>query len=306
MKLFDLHCDTLAECLHRNLDLRSNDELHISLDRAEATFDKYSQLFAIFSNNNVPDDKNYGDFFRILQNSQKNLVPNEKFTPYLAIEGGKLLGGDISRLQPLYNAGVRFLTVVWGGDTCMGGAHNTDNGLTDFGRLVIRRCCELGIILDVSHSSLKTFEEVYETSKEFNRPFIATHSNSRSVREHTRNLTDEQFGKIMSLGGIVGLNLYWPFVSENENCTWDDFIAHIEKFLSLGGQDTIALGSDFDGIDHGPEGITKVQNFIHLADRLAQLNYSDELIGKLFYDNAAAFMERNSIAPYPASITYNR
>lgn len=306
MKLFDLHCDTLSECYYHHYDLRANDELHISLDRAEKTYDKYAQLFAIYSRNGKADDDNFGDFFHILENAKSRLVPNDKFTPYLAVEGGKLLGGDIARLDVLYNAGVRFLTVVWGGDTCMGGAHDTDNGLTDFGRKAVKRCFELGIVPDVSHSSLKTFEEVYDMACDFGKPIIATHSNSRTIRDHARNLTDEQFRKIVGLKGLVGMNMYWVFLTANETCTVDTVVSHIEKFLLLGGEDVIAMGGDLDGIDHGPEGISGVQDMIKIADRLAQLNYSDELIDKIFYGNAASFMERNCIPSYPASVTFGK
>ena len=75
-------------------------------------------------------------------------------------------------------------------------------------------------------------------------------------------------------------------------------INHFEKYLTLGGENTVCFGGDWDGIDYGPDGINTVEDMYKIADRLAQLNYSDELIEKLYYKNAENFMTRNGIMPY--------
>lgn len=110
---------------------------------------------------------------------------------FLGIEGGKLLCGDISRLDVLYAAGARFFTLVWKDDCDIGGAHNTENGLTDFGRKALERLSALGMAVDLSHASDRMTEEATEICKSGKIPAIASHSSARAVTSHRRNLTDE-------------------------------------------------------------------------------------------------------------------
>jgi len=296
MKLFDLHCDTLSEMYFGNVPLAKN-ELNISLDKTEK-YEKYAQLFAIYSTQRLPDEENWERFHKILAHGRPELVSDGRFTPYLAIEGGKLLAGKIERLDEVYNLGVRFLTLVWGSTCCLGGAHDTDEGLTEFGRQVVERCFTLGIVPDLSHASDPLFWDTIEMARAAGKPVIASHSNSRAIRDHKRNLTDDMFTAIRDLGGIVGLSMYRLHLWHNDNeCDIDTVVKHIEHDLSLGGQDMLCMGGDLDGIaNEGPRGIETVADIEKIADRLAQLNYSQTLIDKIMYDNAAAFMERNGIS----------
>ena len=295
MKLFDLHCDTISE-MYASGQRLSDNTLDISLRKAEK-YEQYSQLFAIYSTQRLPDEDNWARFFCILRHAMPELKRSARFTPYLAVEGGKLLGGDLSRLDILYEKGVRFLTLVWGDTCCVGGAHNTDIGLTPFGRDVVRRCLELGIVPDLSHSSDVTFAEACEIAEAAGKPVIATHSNSRAVCNHRRNLTDDMFRRIRDLGGIVGISMCRPHLSETGVCTVDTVLAHIEHDLSLGGENTLCMGGDLDGIgDAAPDGIRTVADMEKIADAMAAHGYSDTLIGKIMYQNAADFMARNQIA----------
>lgn len=296
MKLFDLHCDTLSEIYITQTSLEDN-ELHISKKKA-AIYDAYSQLFAIWSRNDLTDEENFKLFKEILNYGRQFLTATPTFKPYLAVEGAKLLGGDITRVDYLYEAGVRFLTLVWGGSCCIGGAHDTDEGLTDFGKAVVRRCFELGIVPDVSHASDATFSDAYDIALDFEKPLIATHSNSRSVCDHRRNLTDDMFRKLEQLGGIAGISLCRPHLTSGELCNIDTVVAHIERYLLLGGDNVVCLGCDLDGIGNPPDGISGVGDLYKIADRLGELNYPDELIRNIFWGNAFAFMQRNGILPY--------
>ena len=293
MKLFDLHCDTLYETYHRQCSLANNSDCHISLDRAN-TYDHYSQIFAVWSNHRKTDDENYSDFFKILEYNKENLRETERFTPYLAVEGGKLLAGDISRLDALYGAGVRFLTLVWNDICCMGGAHDNEEGLSDFGKAVVRRCFEIGIVPDLSHSSQNGMRDALEIARETGKPLIATHSNSYAVCPHSRNLTDELFLEIAATGGIVGISLCRAHLTQNEiNCTVENVADHILHYLSLGDEakHTVCLGCDFDGISNPPEGVGDISQMENLANELTRRGVEAPIIENIFHKNAQSFIE---------------
>ncbi len=306
MPIFDLHCDTLYECLKQGKKLKTND-LDLSFDRL-AGYGRFCQVLAMWSDYRLDDDKAYERFFeardmlrrQLDEADDVKLVTNAKelgdaFSSgnnavFLAVEGGKLLGQDIKRLDALYDAGVRFLTLVWNGHCAIGGSHDNDDGLTDFGREVVGRCLSLGIIPDVSHASDKMIDETLEICESAGKVCVATHSNSRAVCDHRRNLTDNRFRRISSLGGIVGVSLAPQHLTSDENCTVDDVVRHIDHYMSLGGEDTVCLGCDLDGVGKLPDGISGVQDLTKIAEKLAQINYTDSLVEKIFYANARNFI----------------
>lgn len=310
LRLFDLHCDTLYECNKQNKSLVSND-LNLSLKRL-SEYKRFCQVLAMWSDPKDSEDENYRNFFMARELLARQLSEAEKLgisvrlcqdshtlaeaedqgsmAVILAVEGGRLLSDDISRLDSLYEAGVRFLTLVWNKTCKIGGAHDSDEGLTDFGREVVLRCFELGIIPDVSHASAKMTNEVLEMCEKSGKVCVATHSNSYAVRNHRRNLDDASFRRISRLGGIVGVSLAPMHLTNSDKCTIDDIVAHIEHYLSLGGEDTVCLGCDLDGVGHLPEGIENVSDLYKIAEKLAQNNYNEILIDKIFYANARNFI----------------
>lgn len=310
LRLFDLHCDTLYECNKQKKSLVSND-LNLSLKRL-SEYKRFCQVLAMWSDPKDSEDENYRNFFMARELLVRQLSDAEKLgvsvrlctddrtlaeadssgsmAVMLAVEGGRLLSDDISRLDCLYEAGVRFLTLVWNKTCKIGGAHDSDEGLTDFGREVVLRCFELGIIPDVSHASVKMTSEVLELCEKSGKVCVATHSNSYAVRNHRRNLDDASFRRISRLGGIVGVSLAPMHLTNGDKCAIDDIVAHIEHYLSLGGEDTVCLGCDLDGVGHLPEGIENVSDLYKIADKLAQNNYNEILIDKIFYANARNFI----------------
>lgn len=305
--LFDLHCDTLYKCRDEGASLADNN-FDISFKRLDE-YKKHCQVLAMWSSWRIDDDTAYAHFFEArellsheLENSTHRLCRCDAELSkceadgvgalFLAVEGGKLLGSDITRLDELYKNDVRFLTLVWNATCAIGGGHDTDEGLTEFGVYVVKRCHELGIIPDVSHASDKMTDEVIAISEAFGRPCIATHSNSRAMHEHTRNLTDERFSRIAKMGGLVGVSLAPIHLTANEICRMDDVVRHIEHYLDIGGEDTVCLGCDLDGVVPLPEGIGSVSDLYKIADELAKRGHSDTLIEKIFYKNARDFVSR--------------
>ena len=304
--LFDLHCDTLYEASRQNKSIYKND-LCLSVSRLRE-YTRFCQVLAMWSDHRIGEDEAYANFFKArellaheleahsdiaLCTCADELAECEKLgigALFLAVEGGKLLSDDLSRLDVLYQNGVRFLTLVWNDPCRLGGSNRTADGLTPLGFDAVRRCFELGIIPDVSHASDKMTDEVIDLAEKHSRVCIATHSNSRTICDHTRNLTDDRFCRIAKLGGIVGISLAPMHVATDEICTVDHILRHIEHYMSLGGEDAVCLGCDLDGVDILPSGIETVSDIYKIADALGRINYTDALIEKIFYANARNFI----------------
>ena len=299
MKYFDLHCDTILEAYERGTSIiPAGNGLQISLEKAEK-FEKYTQVLGIFSTPDLGEEGDYQRCLKIIESvkAEKASYP-ANFSCILAVEGANLLAGKLDRVDKLRGDGVRIMTLVWGGSTCIGGAHNDGGGFTEFGREAARRCFEVGIVPDMSHASDKLFWECAELSKKSGKPIIATHSNSRAVCDHTRNLTDEMFGSIRDDGGVVGISMVRGHLKKNGGslpCGIPEIISHIEHYFSIGGEDTVAFGCDFDGTDVLPDGITGVSDIDKIAEELAKLNYTQTQIDKIYWRNAQNFMLRNEI-----------
>ena len=320
MKLFDLHCDTLYECCETGKHLREND-LHVSYAAARR-YDHYAQFFALFCGARAPSEELAKGrdclldtppderLTRMLQTAQREFAANADWlmfcksaedlqgaaeagraAAFLSIEGAELLPGRPDALDFAYDAGIRMITLTWNyrsrfGCSCV---IDQDEGLTEPGKQLVRDCAEKGIIVDVSHLSERGFWDVCEMT---DGPFVASHSDSRALCRHPRNLTDRQFAEIARRGGLVGVNLYTSFLVQQGDSTIDDAIRHIEHFLSLYGEKTIALGCDFDGCDTLPAGIDGLDDMYCLADRMLALGYTESTVNGLFYEHAAAFVRR--------------
>ncbi len=298
--LFDLHCDTATSLFAKKQALYENN-CHISLKKA-SLYPKYRQIMAVWSDRRLSDEEAFERFLEVtryiaadpsfmafpLVTDGKDLPPRAYF---LAVEDARLLGGKRDRLSILYEHGVRLLTLLWSGDTVIGGSHDSESGLTAFGKQVLDDCFELGILPDISHASARSTDEMLERATECGKAVIATHSNAFAVCPHTRNLTDERFLKLKATGGIIGLCLCPSHLARNpKEASLDHAVRHIEHWLSLGGEDCIALGCDLDGTDL-PSGISSVSDLHRLAELLGKRGYSDALIEKLFHVNAENFVK---------------
>jgi len=212
----------------------------------------------------------------------------ERCAVILAVESGAALGGSLERVDHLADLGVKFMTLVWNGENELGSGNETEKGLTEFGKQVIQRMESRGIIVDVSHLNDRGFSDVCETVK---RPFMATHSNLRSVAGHKRNLTEAQFQEIIRRRGVVGINLHAPFVSDEEISDENHLFRHIYRMLELGGEDVIACGSDFDG-----DILTQLDSPVKLGEfgnYLLRKGIPQSVVNKIFFENAQKFCERN-------------
>lgn len=307
MKLFDLHCDTATRLLGGGQGLYDN-TFHISLKNAEY-LQNYAQVMAVWTDRRLSDSDGYSRFFEVVKNLDTEVKINENSvglaknfaeidqlwrfgsTPLiLSVEDARILENDLSRLDVLHSHGVRILTLNWYGETCIGGAHDTHIGLSDFGVKVVKRCFEIGIIPDISHCSFEGAAMTLELAKEYAKPIIASHSDAYSINPHTRNLKDSDFLDISRLSGLVGINLCPAHLSQNESADINDIMKHIEHFLALGGENTLAMGGDLDGTDL-PEGFSGIRDIYKIADEMQKLNYSTEITEKILYKNALNFFK---------------
>lgn len=293
MKFFDLHCDTAYEMYIQNEALEKN-KLAISLERAKC-LDEYRQVMALWCNNERSDEECFEDFLKMHENFLRHSpVPAPLGPVAFSLEDARLLCGDIGRLEMLRDMGIRFLIPMWRGKSIIGGAFDTDAGLTDFGKQVIKRCFELGIIPDISHCSAQSADEILSIAERQGRAVIASHSCAYGVHSHPRNLRDEQFLRIKELGGVVGLSLCaYHLASEKEKCTIEDILRHFEHYLSLGGEDMTCFGADMDGAPM-PSGILGIESLPFIYNRLCQ-EFGKEISDKITYNNAYIFMKKMGI-----------
>ncbi len=205
----------------------------------------------------------------------------------LTVEGGEAVEGELENLTLLYKRGVRLLTLVWNFDNNLGGTHGGGQGLTPFGRAVVEKMGELKMLVDVSHGSDALFYDVAKWSRERGLPFVASHSNARAVCAHSRNLTDEEIGTLADCGGVMGLNFYDEFLSSDKSAEGQKIalIAQISHILKVGGEDVLALGSDFDGIPQNAYLKTAADMPRFFEDLCAV--FPPRLVEKLAYANAA-------------------
>lgn len=307
MRYFDLHCDTLYEMYEKNVGFFESG-CQVSLENA-SLFDGYARVCAIWTKAGISDDAAFERYKSILAHAKnasdertafcktsKEISDSrraEKIPLILAVEGANLLGGDISKLDELFCDGVRFLTLVWKGSDCIGGAWNTDDGLTDFGKEVVLRCGELGIFVDVSHSSRKTTRQAIDIAERCGTKIVATHSNSFSCCEHGRNLTDCEAKAVAALGGVIGISLVPAHLRNGGNADISDVLRHIEHYVSLGIEKNVCIGADFDGVVDLPSGISGERDVKKIYDLLSAACASAEIADDVFWNNAERFINKN-------------
>ena len=306
VKFIDLHCDTITTALENNQCLYANN-LHIDIKRL-MKYGASIQFFAIWLKKELykeayNETKKFIKFFKeeikinekyisnvtTFQDILKNQAEG-KFSAILSIEGGESLEGDLKNLDKFYNYGVRLMTLCWNYENELGYGVMTksEKGLNPFGKSVIKKMNQLGMIIDVSHLNEAGFWDVYNLS---NKPFIASHSNAFNVCESFRNLKDTQLKAIKEKGGIIGINLYRPFLTSEKSATFKDIFNHIDYISNLIGFDNIAIGGDLDGIDETPLDIEEISKYEYLFKKI-EAYYGKEIAEKIFFNNAYNFIKK--------------
>ena len=159
-------------------------------------------------------------------------------------------------------------------------------GLTEQGRVFVRRAFELGLVVDVSHASDRAVADVLSLANELSGVVVATHSNARALANHPRNLSDAQLRAIAATGGVIGVNFHGPFLARGRHARLHDVVRHIEHLRRVAGIEHVAIGSDFEGDIRPPEELRDAGRFPALATALAQAGFSAAEVRRIFADNA--------------------
>lgn len=220
-------------------------------------------------------------------------IKNNDCNFLLCIEDGIAVGKNLNILEEYYNLGVRLITLTWSfKNTIATGINesNIDDGLSRFGKKLISKMNDLGIIIDVSHIANKSFWDVIEYS---NQPIIASHSNAFSKCDHHRNLTDNQIKAISDRKGIIGINFYPKFLNNDyKKASIEDVYKHIDYIINLIGDKNISIGTDFDGMDINASDIKGYESICDIIDYLYMKNYSKETVENIFYRNALNLLDK--------------
>lgn len=321
MRYIDMHCDTLAEALVRQSDTAKRlDGTMVDVERLKEA-GCGAQFFAMFlPQRDEPDwfglkemptvwklmEQMYAVFQNTLQACDSDIAfarnageleanrKEGKISAFLTVENGALIDGKLTNIKKLYDMGVRLITLTWNDPNCLGYHHSEEPvemayGLTDFGKEAVACMNELGILVDVSHLSDGGFWDVAEQAKHSGRPFVASHSNCRSLSPATRNLTDEMIRTLAECGGVAGLNFAPAFLNTNlsdERSRVERMCDHILHFIDKGGVECVGIGTDFDGIS-GEFEIADCTKMELLFDALHRRGLSDDVLEKIAYGNVA-------------------
>lgn len=278
-------------------------------------------------------------------------VKQKKLAVLFGVEGGHMIENDLSKLEALYKRGVRYMTITWNNSTSWatsaldeaspnpsaGGALNSEGrkGLTEFGKQIVRRMNELGMLVDLSHVGEQTFWDAIATTT---KPVLVSHSCVYNLCPHRRNLKDEQIKAIAKNGGVIHLNFYSGFLDSTFEARSNAFTAkhktemdsmlkinpepyfmhvylfnkypdevkalrppisllldHLDYIVKMVGVDYVGMGSDFDGVNSLPAGLDGVEDFPKITEELMKRGYSKKDIRKILGGNLLRLMKANEI-----------
>ncbi|MBP3884451.1 MAG: membrane dipeptidase [Olsenella sp.] len=333
LQVFDLHCDTIDTLALADTDVFASvlatrpsgdmaaNDLQLAAERMRSTA-RWCQCYAAW----IPDDaraagltshglyRKVADYFLAQVGAHSNdiaritdtrdidgQIAEGRVAAMLTVENGSPLEEGLGVLDEMVADGVRMITLTWNGQNCIGSGNDTHEGLSRYGRDVVRHMEEARVVVDVSHLNDEGFSDFLACSR---RPFVASHSNSRAICDNPRNLTDDEFRAICDREGLVGINYYRAFVSprfQNDEraedvgeVTFEELARHVEHFLDLGGEGVLALGSDFDGSDT-PAWLANDESLPGLFEQLCA-RFGEGLSRRIFFQNAHDFFLRNETA----------
>ncbi|MBV9611901.1 MAG: dipeptidase [Acidobacteriaceae bacterium] len=340
----DSHIDTIQGVLMGGADIsRRLDRGHVDIPRLHEGGIK-APFFALFvpvyykgadavrrtldlrdAMQNILD--NNADKIELARNSSDivRIVKSGKISALLTIEGGHQIDDDLAVLRMYYRLGIRSMTLShfrnnnWADSSTDKPVHN---GLTDFGKDVVREMNRLGMMVDVSHVSDKTF---FDTVAVSSKPVILSHSSCRAISDVPRNASDEMLRALAANGGVIGINFGEGFINQKDAAalrkivaspsqapdltgkaldeyaergfheefgkrlpvaaTVQDAAAHVDHAVKVAGIDHVGIGSDFDGIAGPPKGLDDVSKMPNLIAELLKRDYSDDNIKKIFGGN---------------------
>lgn len=297
----DTHCDSIgtlergAPCVANAYNMAPQHLQFVALftDRPHQSPDACWQLLCSYRAMLREQGARFGDSLALCRTAgqARAALAAGKKALFFSMEGATALDGRPQRLAEVAAEGLRCLSLTWNQNNLYGCANPyngtaDDTGLSAAGRQLVAACGERGILLDVSHASDRTCEDILAVSA---LPVLATHSNFRAVCGHPRNLTDAQALAIRDSGGLIGLNIYPTFLGGD---TLDDLLRQLDYGLRLVGEDALCFGFDIDGIETYPAGLDMGRSLhVQVAELLAQKGYPQPMIEKLAGKNVLRVLE---------------
>ena len=209
----------------------------------------------------------------------------------LGIENGHALDGKIENLHHFAQRGIVYMTLCHNGDNDICDSARgctTHHGVSAFGQQVIHDMNRLGIMVDLSHASEKSFYDALEISEQ---PIVCSHSSCRALCDHPRNLTDEQMRALAAKGGVMQVTLYNGFLVKDGDATIEDAMRHLEHAIDVMGINHVGLGTDFDG-DGGIRGLANSSELIQFTRQLMARRFSEQDIQKIWGGNFLRVMQQ--------------
>lgn len=315
MKIADMHSDTIYQLWKKRRegakDCLAKSTLHMDLEKM-CKADYLLQNFALFVEQGECDDlyeeakAEYAVFADEMEKNKdvisqvftyEDIVKNQqagKISAILTLEEGEVCLGEIKKMEEFYGYGVRMVGMVWNFCNSLSTSASkyapilprnysgSRAGLTETGIEFVERMEELGMVPDVSHMSDEGIEDMLQITK---KPFVASHSNARSLCPHQRNLTDDFLKRMGEKGCVIGANFFSKFLRKDAEYTETAWIAdHILHMVNVAGIESVGLGSDFDGISGGLE-LKNCSNMQMLAEILKMRGLSEDQIERIFYKN---------------------
>ena len=358
----DSHNDILTACIEKkvSMDQELKGRTHSDLTRfKEGGVDV--QIFSVWCDGNQANPnawanremdtldaviKRNPDKITIVRNSKElqRAVKEKKLAAMFGVEGGHMIEDNLDNLNKIYERGARYMTLTWNNSTswatsAMAETTKKDSlakahkGLTDFGKQVVKRMNELGMLVDVSHVGEQTFWDVINTTT---KPIIASHSNAYTLCPIFRNLKDDQIMAIGKNGGVIDLNFYSGFVDssfrnkevkfalshakeldslkkagvqpdyaltmisekyaaevQSAKPPMSMLLDHLDYIVKLIGVDHVGLGSDFDGISASPQHLNDVTSYPLITKALLDKGYSKKDVTKIMGGNVLRVLKAN-------------
>jgi membrane dipeptidase len=303
VKIFDAHSDVLYKMwMDPTIDFANSSKLHINYDQLKASGSKV-QSFAIYIPEEVKPESRFevalemveifynkvvapSPLLKVVRTKEDILgLKEEEIGAFLTLEGCDAIDQSIVKLQTLLRLGVSSVGLTWNYANFVadGVGEPRGAGLSSFGIEVVKEHNKASIWTDVSHLSLKGFWDVMEVA---DYP-IASHSNAMAICNHRRNLLDEQIIALIKKNGMIGITFVPQFLSNRETATIDDVIKHLDYICSLGGENHVGFGSDFDGITDTTIGLENFSGYEGLVNKLLKY-YSEIQVKKFLYQNFVA------------------
>lgn len=267
-----------------------NDLLTTDLDKSEITRQYAADavkgvIFAVWTSKMKPDKKRLCVF----------RIPESDFCARSAIEDlGSVKCGTDEYREIFDNMRPAYVSLTWNGENALGGGCGHENPLTEKGKAAVRALADADIPLDLSHLSDAAFYSALDEADKCGVRVLVTHTASRRLSAHPRNITDDMAKETAMRGGIIGVAAVPNFLDDKlrygENCGISRFVDHIEHLCSVAGADRVAIGSDLCGTEYMPVGLDSYGGFREVAEELLRRGFTKSDTEKIFYGNAERFM----------------